>query len=138
MASTNSQSRAADCATRKQIAADAAVRAFRQGLGAEYEQDFSRAIRHPQRSRNQRFVKLTIGKSRLILDPKQALAFLSSHAAKLKDEKNAQEAHLLATMEAAHYKLLTGDTEGCKTAIQSCEKILDSLNGLVPVSQTGS
>lgn len=37
---------------------------------------------------------------------------------------------MLATMESAHFKLLLGDNEGTKEAMDKCEKILDSLDSV--------
>jgi len=36
-------------------------------------------------------------------------------------------------MEAAHYKLIINDVEGCKAAMEECEKILDDLPETEPV-----
>jgi len=36
-------------------------------------------------------------------------------------------------MEAAHYKLIINDIEGCKAAMDECEKILDDLPETEPV-----
>ncbi|ORY48062.1 PCI-domain-containing protein [Rhizoclosmatium globosum] len=65
--------------------------------------------------------------SRTIKDPKAALAFLEKHAARLRDNKDAKDAYVLATMEAAHMRLVTGDFVGCKAAIDESEATLNSL-----------
>ncbi|KAJ3268004.1 26S proteasome regulatory subunit [Borealophlyctis nickersoniae] len=67
--------------------------------------------------------------SRELPDPSASLAFLSARADKIKEKPHAKDAYVLATMEAAHYKLAAGDLEGCKAAIDECEKILDELPG---------
>ncbi|KAJ3086260.1 26S proteasome regulatory subunit [Quaeritorhiza haematococci] len=66
-------------------------------------------------------------------EPSQSLAFLQTKAEKLKDNKTAKEAYVLASMEAAHYKLVVGDLDGCKSSMDECEKILDELPGTEPV-----
>ncbi len=63
-------------------------------------------------------------------DPSAAHAFLDSYASKLSADANHRDAFVLATMEAAHYKLVIGDTQGCKDSINASEKILDSLNNV--------
>ncbi|RKO92566.1 hypothetical protein BDK51DRAFT_11630, partial [Blyttiomyces helicus] len=67
--------------------------------------------------------------SKEIKDPAAALLFLTSQADKLKDESSAKEAYVLATMEAAHYKLVALDLDGCKAAIDECEKLLEEIPG---------
>ncbi|KAL2914444.1 26S proteasome regulatory subunit [Polyrhizophydium stewartii] len=71
--------------------------------------------------------------ARQIKDPKAALAFLSAQADKLKSSSTGKEAYVLATMEAAHYKQVTGDLDGCKKSIDECEKLLDELPATEPV-----
>lgn len=46
------------------------------------------------------------------------------------DTPLTQEAFVLATMEAAHYKLLLGDHEGTKAGMDACEKVLDRLDSV--------
>lgn len=41
-----------------------------------------------------------------------------------------QEAFVLATMESAHYKLLLGDNEGTKVAMEQCGQVLDRLDSV--------
>ena len=43
---------------------------------------------------------------------------------------NTQEAFVLATMESAHFKLLLGNHEGTKQAMDQCEKILDAMDSV--------
>jgi len=65
-------------------------------------------------------------------DPKESLDFLVSNTEFLK-EKNVKDAYCLSVMEAAHYKLIINDVEGCKAAMEECEKILDDLPETEPV-----
>lgn len=46
------------------------------------------------------------------------------------DTPLTQEAFVLATMEAAHYKLLLGDHEGTKAGMDACEKVLERLDSV--------
>jgi 26S proteasome regulatory subunit N9 len=75
------------------------------------------------------FVQFVALAARQMKDQKQALAFLLEHEEKMKGDKNAQDAFALVKMETAHYKLATGDVDGCKLAIQESEVILDRLPG---------
>ena len=64
--------------------------------------------------------------ARTLPSPQESLAFLQDYAKKLQEKKDYEkDAFVLATMEAAHYRLLTGDTEGCTQAIKACEPIID-------------
>ncbi len=63
-------------------------------------------------------------------DAKLSQEFLASHTEKLKGYKNAKDAYVLSTMETAHYKLINKDMEGCKAAIDECEKALEQLSGV--------
>jgi len=65
-------------------------------------------------------------------DPKESLDFLVSNTEFLK-EKNIKDAYCLSIMEAAHYKLIINDIEGCKAAMEESEKILDDLPETEPV-----
>jgi 26S proteasome regulatory subunit N9 len=67
-----------------------------------------------------------------ISDPKAALSFLETQKLKLKDDKNAQDAYALATMETAHYHLVAGDLATCKSAIAESEKIIEALHSVAP------
>ena len=59
---------------------------------------------------------------------------MSTQAAKLKEQQSAsKEAYVLAIMETAHYKLSTGDVDGCKESIDESEKLLDQLPSIDPV-----
>lgn len=46
------------------------------------------------------------------------------------DGPNKQEAFVLATMELAHFKLLLGENDATKEAMDKCEKILDMLDSV--------
>lgn len=46
------------------------------------------------------------------------------------DTPLTREAFVLATMEAAYFKLLIGDNEGTKEAMDKCEKVLDMLDSV--------
>ncbi|KAI8818248.1 uncharacterized protein EV422DRAFT_499326 [Fimicolochytrium jonesii] len=78
-------------------------------------------------------VKFLTKASRELKDSKAALEFLDRQVEKLKDKPESRDAYTLARMEAAWYKLVAEDLEGCKTAIDECEKILDDLPGTEPV-----
>ncbi|KAI9092582.1 hypothetical protein DFS34DRAFT_643563 [Phlyctochytrium arcticum] len=78
-------------------------------------------------------VKFVTRVSRELKDPKESLAFLTSHADKLKDNADSKDAYILARMEAAHYKRASDDLEGCKAAIDECEKILEGLPFTEPI-----
>lgn len=62
-------------------------------------------------------------------DGEQGLEFLTKLTETL-DTPTTQEAFVLATMESAHFKLLLGDTEGTKEAMDKCEKILNHLDSV--------
>jgi 26S proteasome regulatory subunit N9 len=64
------------------------------------------------------------------IDPRKSLTFLQPHITSLSTKKESQDAFVLASMESAHYKLIISDLEGCKTCIDECKKIIDSLEGL--------
>lgn len=66
------------------------------------------------------------------LNPKAALELLEKQAAKLASEADSQDAVALLVMEAAHYKLVVGDVQGCKAAIKRCEKILEGIAAVAP------
>ena len=69
----------------------------------------------------------------LSLDPAQSLTFLSTKATKLADSPDDLAALILASMEAAHWQLITGDAEACKESIDKCEKLQEGLPGVEPV-----
>ncbi|KAJ3226577.1 26S proteasome regulatory subunit [Clydaea vesicula] len=77
-----------------------------------------------------RLVQFVTKASKQFPDPKKSLEFINSLVIKLKENKKSKDAYVLALMEAAHYKLLVGDLEGCKAAIDECEKILADLSGI--------
>jgi 26S proteasome regulatory subunit N9 len=79
-------------------------------------------------NRRGRMRPLTVGARS---DPKEALAFLSSLAERV-DTPQTQEAFVLASMEAAHFKLLLGDVAGTKETMSRCEKILDRFDAVEP------
>ena len=62
-------------------------------------------------------------------DGNQGLEFLNILTETL-DTPKTREAFVLASMESAHFKLLLGDNEGTKEAMDKCEKILDSLDSV--------
>ncbi|SGY14197.1 BQ5605_C010g06097 [Microbotryum silenes-dioicae] len=59
----------------------------------------------------------------------QGLHFLTRLAGKV-DTPETREAYVLATMEAAYFKLLLGDNEGTKIAIDTCAKVLDAMDSV--------
>ncbi|KAK5668304.1 26S proteasome regulatory subunit, variant 2 [Batrachochytrium dendrobatidis] len=73
-------------------------------------------------------VKFLIQVAHQMKDPKAALSFLSAQSEKLKEwGVGSKEAYVLAVMETAHYRVVTGDLEGCKIAMEESEKLLDEL-----------
>ncbi|PWY98912.1 PCI-domain-containing protein [Testicularia cyperi] len=67
--------------------------------------------------------------SRQFPDPSQALQFLEELVVKV-DSPDAQDAYVYALMEAAHFKLLLGDTDGTKAAMEKCGSILDTFDSV--------
>ncbi|KAJ3136169.1 26S proteasome regulatory subunit [Physocladia obscura] len=65
--------------------------------------------------------------SRTIKDPTTSLAFLNRQVERLKDQSEDRDSYVLASMEAAHIKLVSADFEGCKASIDESEKILSDL-----------
>lgn len=74
-----------------------------------------------------RLVALAVIASKQYTDPSLALQFLDKLASK-RDTIDTQEAFVFATMEAAHFKLIVGDVDGTKEAMDKCGKILDTFN----------
>lgn len=74
-----------------------------------------------------RLVALAVIASKQFGEPSSALTFLENLATSI-DTEESQEAFVFATMEAAHFKLILGDVEGTKEAMDKCAKILDSFN----------
>lgn len=62
-------------------------------------------------------------------DATKALPFLEDLALKV-DSPESQDAYVYSVMEAAHFKLLLGDTEGTKTAMDNCGRILDTFDSV--------
>lgn len=62
-------------------------------------------------------------------DGQKALEFLEKLATKV-DTPTTKEAYVLATIESAYFKLLLGDNEATKEAMDKCEKILDTLDSV--------
>ncbi|KAI8611148.1 hypothetical protein BC830DRAFT_1246036 [Chytriomyces sp. MP71] len=71
--------------------------------------------------------------SRTIKDPTQSLAFLNIQVDRLRDAAEERGPFVLAAMEAAHIKLVSGDFEGCRASIDQCEAILNSLTSVETV-----
>ncbi|KAK0543718.1 26S proteasome regulatory subunit [Tilletia horrida] len=76
-----------------------------------------------------RWVGIAVNVARQYQDPKESLAFLESVASKT-DTPDAQDAFVFATMEAAHFKLVLGDLEGTKAAMDKCSKVLDTFDSV--------
>ena len=74
-----------------------------------------------------RLVALAVIASKQYSDPASALEFLEK-LANTTDTPDSQEAFVFAKMEAAHFKLILGDVEGTKLAMDQCGKILDTFN----------
>ncbi|CAJ0836793.1 10003_t:CDS:10 [Entrophospora sp. SA101] len=62
-------------------------------------------------------------------DYNQALEFLTSLVEKV-NSPETHDAYVLAVMETAYIKLMLNDLEGTKSAIDECEKILDSFDSV--------
>jgi len=65
-------------------------------------------------------------------DNNQALAFLTSLVEKV-NTPDTSDAYVHAVMETAYIKLMVGDLEGTKSAIDECEKILDKFDSVETV-----
>lgn len=61
----------------------------------------------------------------------EVITFLQSLLTRISRE-NAPEAYVLLLSSIAHAKALAGDTEGTKTDMDECAKILDELDGVEP------
>ena len=62
-------------------------------------------------------------------DTAAASAFLERLVAEL-DTPGSQDAYVYARMEAAHFRLLLGDTEATKASIDACQRILDTFDAV--------
>ncbi|KAL8278243.1 hypothetical protein RQP46_009416 [Phenoliferia psychrophenolica] len=76
-----------------------------------------------------KLASIGIAVARQFTDGNQGLEFLTTLTTTL-DTPKTREAFVLASMESAHFKLLLGDNEGTKEAMDKCEKILDSLDSV--------
>jgi len=76
-------------------------------------------------------VQFCIVAARQFPDPKLAISFLNDIA--LKMESSDKDALVLATMEAAHFKLVLNDLAGARKAVDDCQKWLDTLNSVEPL-----
>ncbi|KAM0752324.1 PCI-domain-containing protein [Meredithblackwellia eburnea MCA 4105] len=76
-----------------------------------------------------KLASIAISVARQYTDGNQALEFLTKLTTQL-DTPKTKEAFVLATMESAHFKLLLGDNEGTKEAMDKCEKVLDQLDSV--------
>ncbi|UZJ53239.1 hypothetical protein CBS101457_002559 [Exobasidium rhododendri] len=74
-----------------------------------------------------RLVALAIIASKQYSEPASALQFLEKLAEAV-DNPDSQEAFVFVKMEAAHFKLILGDVDGTKLAMDQCGKILDTFN----------
>lgn len=70
--------------------------------------------------------------SRQYEDASEAMAFLQKLAGE-SDHPDTQDAHVLLTMEAAHFQLLLNDLNGTKSAMDRCAKLLDTFESVEPV-----
>ncbi|SCZ89428.1 BZ3500_MvSof-1268-A1-R1_Chr9g10407 [Microbotryum saponariae] len=82
-----------------------------------------------QRIHQLKLVTIGISTARQFSDGTQGLEFLTRLAEKV-DTPETREAYVLATMEAAYFKLLLGDNEGTKSAIDTCAKVLDAMDSV--------
>jgi 26S proteasome regulatory subunit N9 len=76
---------------------------------------------------NLRLVSIAVIASKQYTDPSAALEFLTKLSSGM-DNFDSQEAYVFATMEAAHFKLILGDVDGTKEAMDKCGKTLDTFN----------
>jgi len=91
---------------------------------------FENFVRHCEKHVNQlKLVEMGVIVAQQYFDGNEARDFLDG-LAKQVDTPTTQEAFVLATMEAAQFKLLLGDLEATKSSMSRCEKILDSLNNI--------
>lgn len=67
-----------------------------------------------------------------LVDNAKSIAFLTSIAGKVLDQKRV-DANVLCIMEAAHFKLLSGDAPGTLAATESCQLLLDGLHDVDPL-----
>ncbi|EPQ30941.1 uncharacterized protein PFL1_01839 [Pseudozyma flocculosa PF-1] len=67
--------------------------------------------------------------ARQFSDPAKALAFLDDLVITV-DSPDAQDAYVYARMEAAHFRLVLGDTDGTKQAMDRCAQILDTFDAV--------
>lgn len=67
--------------------------------------------------------------ARQYADANQALSFLNDLALKV-NSPDSQDAYVYSMMEAAHFKLLLGDTDSTKAAMDSCGAILDTFDSV--------
>lgn len=74
-----------------------------------------------------RLVGLAVIASKQFSDPSAAHSFLDNLATSM-DTEETQEAFVFATMEAAHFKLILGNVDGTKEAMDKCSKVLDTFN----------
>ncbi|KAJ3265766.1 26S proteasome regulatory subunit [Chytriomyces hyalinus] len=87
-----------------------------------------------QKRMNQLSLVLFVTKaSRTIKDPGQSLAFLDIQVERLRELPDERGPFVLATMEAAHIKLVSSDFEGCKKSIEEAGKILAELSAVETV-----
>lgn len=74
-----------------------------------------------------RHVGLAVISSKQIADPAVARDFLDKLVKEM-DTEETQEAFVFATMEAAHFRLILGDVDGTKSAMDKAARILDGFN----------
>ncbi|CAG8573312.1 538_t:CDS:2 [Ambispora leptoticha] len=79
-----------------------------------------------------KLVTLGLSAAKQYTDYNAALAFLTSLVEKV-DTPQTQDAYVHAVMETAYFKLLLRDLEGTKTAMDQCEKILDTFDSVETV-----
>ncbi|CAG8534733.1 24828_t:CDS:2 [Cetraspora pellucida] len=79
-----------------------------------------------------KLVKLGLCVAKQFSDYNEALAFLTSLVEKV-DTTETRDAYVLAVTETAYIKLRLFDLEGTKTAMDECEKILDTFDSVETV-----
>ncbi|CAG8543724.1 7217_t:CDS:2 [Ambispora gerdemannii] len=79
-----------------------------------------------------KLVTLGLSAAKQYTDYNAALAFLTSLVEKV-DTPQTQDAFVHAVMETAYFKLLLRDLEGTKSAMDQCEKILDTFDSVETV-----
>ncbi|RKP09871.1 hypothetical protein THASP1DRAFT_13660 [Thamnocephalis sphaerospora] len=71
-----------------------------------------------------KLVQVAVAVAQRYPNANDAIQFLTAVAEKV-DRNEARQAHVQAVMETAHYRLLLGDLDQCKEAMDRCETVLE-------------